>query len=97
MAGFADLVLREARARLDIADSAVAVAHLASMLGVGGLFEVLRCWLDDELDLGTEELVAHCAGLLGIRGAYVLSPNTGETTPAAARRGAGSAAAGDSP
>lgn len=94
MAGFADLVLREARVRLDIADSAVGVAHLASTLGVGGLFEVLRRWLDDELDFGTEELVAHCAGFLGSLGSYVLSLNIGETTPAAARRGAGGAAEG---
>ena len=97
MAGFADLVLREARVRLDIPDSAVSVAHLASTLGVGGLFEVLRRWLDDELDFSTDELVAHCAGFLGRLGAYVLSLNPSETTPAAAHRRAGGAAAGDSP
>ncbi|ASL07714.1 MULTISPECIES: TetR/AcrR family transcriptional regulator [Mycobacteriaceae] len=78
MAGFADLVLREARLHLDIADSAVGVAHLASTLGVGGLFEVLRRWLDGELDFSTDELVQHCAGFLGSLGTYVLLQNIGE-------------------
>ena len=50
-----------------------------------------------ELDFGTEELVAHCAGFLGSLGSYVLSLNIGETTPAAVRRGVGGAAAGDLP
>lgn len=80
MAGFADLVLREARCRLDIADSAVGVAHLASTLGVGGLFEVLRRWLDNELDFTTDELINHCAGFLGSLGTYVVQQNTGDTS-----------------
>ncbi len=75
MAGFADLVLSEAKLHLDIADSAVDVAHLASTLAVGGLFEVLRRWLDDELDFTTDDLVRHCAGFLGSLGSYVLSQN----------------------
>lgn len=78
MTGFADLVLREGRLRLDIADSAVGAAHLASTLGVGGLFEVLRRWLDNELDFTTDELVNHCAGCLGSLGTYVLLQNTGD-------------------
>lgn len=78
MAGFTDLVLREARLHLDIADSAVGVAHLASTLGVGGLFEVLRRRLDGELDFTTDELVEHCAGCLGSLGSYVLLQNTGQ-------------------
>lgn len=80
MAGFANLVLREARLHLDIADSAVGVAHLASTLGVGGLFEVLRRWLDNELGFTTDELVKHCAGFLGSLGTYVLLQNTGEAS-----------------
>jgi AcrR family transcriptional regulator len=75
MAGFTDLVLREARLHLDIADSAVGVAHLASTLGVGGLFEVLRRWLDGELEFTTDELVQHCAGFLGSLASYVLLQN----------------------
>ncbi|MDY6871751.1 MAG: TetR/AcrR family transcriptional regulator [Actinomycetota bacterium] len=78
MAGFTDLVLREARLHLDIADSAVGVAHLASTLGVGGLFEVLRRWLDGELAFTTDELVQHCAGFLGSLASYVLLQNAGE-------------------
>ena len=78
MAGFTDLVLREARLHLDIADSAVGVAHLASTLGVGGLFEVLRRRLDGELDFTSDELVEHCAGCLGSLGSYVLLQNTGQ-------------------
>lgn len=81
MASFADLMLREARLHLDITDSAVGVAHLASTLGVGGLFEVLRRWLDNELDYTADELVTHCAGFLGSLGAYVLQENTPETAP----------------
>lgn len=79
MAGFTDLVLREARLHLDIADSAVGVAHLASTLGVGGLFEVLRRWLDGELEFTTDELVQHCAGFLGSLASYVLLQNTGDS------------------
>jgi len=79
MAGFTDLVLREARLHLDIADSAVGVAHLASTLGVGGLFEVLRRRLDGELEFTTDELVQHCAGFLGSLGNYVLLQNTGQS------------------
>ncbi|HEY9312849.1 TetR/AcrR family transcriptional regulator [Williamsia sp.] len=79
MTGFTDLVLREARLHLDIADSAVGVAHLASTLGVGGLFEVLRRWLDGELEFTTDELVQHCAGFLGSLGSYVLLQNAVES------------------
>lgn len=79
LADFADLVLQEARLHLDIADSAVGVAHLASTLGVGGLFEVLRRWLDNELDYTADELITHCAGFFGSLGAYVLLQNTPET------------------
>lgn len=85
MAGFTDLVLREARLHLDIADSAVGVAHLASTLGVGGLFEVLRRRLDGELEFTTDELVQHCAGLLGSLGNYVLLQNTDQSATTEAR------------
>ncbi|MGQ9406468.1 TetR/AcrR family transcriptional regulator [Mycolicibacterium gilvum] len=85
MAGFTDLVLREARLHLDIPDSAVGVAHLASTLGVGGLFEVLRRRLDGELEFTTDELVQHCAGLLGSLGNYVLLQNTDQSATTEAR------------
>jgi AcrR family transcriptional regulator len=75
MAGFAELALGTARLHLDIADSAVNVAHLASTLGVGGLFEVLRRWLEGELDYTADELVTHCSGFLGSLAAYVLLDN----------------------
>ncbi|MGK2882424.1 MAG: TetR/AcrR family transcriptional regulator [Mycobacterium sp.] len=78
MAGFTDLVLRQAKLHLDIADSAVGVAHLASTLGVGGLFEILRRRLAGELKFSTDELVEHCAGFLGSLGSYVLLQNTSE-------------------
>ena len=77
MAGFTDLVLREARLHLEIADAGVGVAHLASTLGVGGLFEILRRRLDGELTFTTDELVEHCAGFLGSLGSYVLLQNAG--------------------
>jgi AcrR family transcriptional regulator len=80
LAGFADLVVREARLHLDIADSALGVTHLASTLGVGGLFEVLRRWLDDELDYTADELITHCAGFLGSLGAYVLRQDTSKSS-----------------
>jgi AcrR family transcriptional regulator len=85
MAGFTDLVLREARLHLDIADSAVGVAHLASTLGVGGLFEVLRRRLDGELEFTTDELVQHCAGFLGSLGSYVLLQNAVESATTKAK------------
>jgi AcrR family transcriptional regulator len=85
MAGFTDLVLREARLHLDIADSAVGVAHLASTLGVGGLFEVLRRRLDGELEFTTDELVQHCAGFLGSLGNYVLLQNSDQSATTEAR------------
>lgn len=85
MTGFTDLVLREARLHLDIADSAVGVAHLASTLGVGGLFEVLRRWLDGELEFTTDELVQHCAGFLGSLGSYVLLQNAVESATTKAK------------
>ena len=75
MAGFTDLMLREARLHLDIPDETMGVTHLASTLGVGGLFEVLRRWLDGEIDYTADELVAHCAGFLGSLAAYVLAEN----------------------
>jgi AcrR family transcriptional regulator len=80
MAGFADLVLDQARLHLDIADSAAGVAHLASTLGVGGLFEILRRRLDGELNFTTDELVEHCAGFLGSLGSYVLLQSGSEPT-----------------
>lgn len=77
MAGLADLILAQARLHLHISDSAVTVTHLAATLGVGGLFEVFRRWLDGELDYDTaadtDELVDHCAGLLTSIAGYVLS------------------------
>lgn len=76
ISNFTDLVVKEARLRLDIPDAALGVAHLASTLGVGGLFEVLRRWFDNELDYTAEELVTHCAGFLGSLGAYVLDQHT---------------------
>ncbi len=78
MASFADLILRQARVHLDIADSAIAVTHLAATLGVGGLFEVLRRWSEGEIEYTTAQLVTHCAGFLGSLGAYVLSDSAGE-------------------
>lgn len=73
MASLADLALQQARLHLDISDAAVGVAHLAATLGVGGLFEVFRRWLDGEIDYPAEELVGHCAGFLGSLGSYVLT------------------------
>lgn len=73
MANFADLILQQARLHLNISDSAVKVTHLAATVGVGGLFEVFRRWLDGEIDYDTEELVEHCAGLLASLTGYVLA------------------------
>jgi hypothetical protein len=39
------------------------------------LFEVLRRWLEGELDYTADELVAHCSGFLGSLAAYVLLDN----------------------
>lgn len=72
MASLADLILQQGRVHLRISDSAAKVTHLAATLGVGGLFEVFRRWLDGELDYGTDELVSHCTGFLISLAGYVL-------------------------
>jgi AcrR family transcriptional regulator len=78
MASFADLVWHQARLHLNISDSAVKVGELAAILGVGGVFEVLRRWADGELDYTPDQLVEHCAGLLGSLAGYVLADGVGE-------------------
>jgi AcrR family transcriptional regulator len=78
MASFADLVWQQARLHLDISDSAVKVGELAAILGVGGVFEVLRRWADGELDYSPDQLVEHCAGLLGSLAGYVLADRATE-------------------
>lgn len=77
MANIAALMLDQIRQHLDISDGAVEVTQLATTMGVGGIFEVLRRWLDGEFAYGTEQLVEHCAGLLGSLATYVLSHDTG--------------------
>lgn len=77
MAGLAGLLFEQARLHLDISDSAMEATQLAATLGVGGLFEVLRRWLEGELVCGTEELADHCAGLLGSLAGYVLQQDAG--------------------
>ncbi|MBF6088281.1 TetR/AcrR family transcriptional regulator [Nocardia cyriacigeorgica] len=71
MTRFTDLVLAHAQRYLHLADSTIAVAHLGSTLAVGGLFEVLRRWLDGELDFDAEQIIEHSAGLFGFLAAYV--------------------------
>jgi AcrR family transcriptional regulator len=78
MASFADLVWQQARLHLDISDSAVKVGELAAILGVGGVFEVLRRWADGELDYSPDQLVEHCAGLLGSLAGYILADRAAE-------------------
>lgn len=73
MAGLATLIREQARLHLHISDAAAEATQLAATLGVGGLFEVLRRWLDDEFSCGTDALVEHCAGMLGCLGDYVVS------------------------
>jgi AcrR family transcriptional regulator len=72
MAGLAGLILAQARLHLHISDAAVEVTQLAATLGVGGLFEVLRRWLDGEFSCDPEYLVEHCGGFLGSLGDYVV-------------------------
>lgn len=72
MAGLATMMLEQARLHLNISDSAVEATQLAATLGVGGLFEVLRRWLDGEFDCTTDVLIEHCAGMLSSLGDYVL-------------------------
>lgn len=78
MASFANLTLQQARLHLNISDSAVKVTELAAILGVGGLFEVLRRWVDGELDYTADQLTDHCAGFLGSLATYVLDDHTTE-------------------
>lgn len=78
LASFADLVWHQARLHLNISDSAVKVGELAAILGVGGVFEVLRRWADGELDYTPDQLVEHCAGLLGSLAGYVLADSAAE-------------------
>jgi AcrR family transcriptional regulator len=78
LASFADLVWQQARLHLNISDSKVQVGELAAILGVGGVFEVLRRWADGELDYTADQLVEHCAGLLGSLAAYVLTEGAAE-------------------
>lgn len=79
MANLADLMFTQAREHLDISNAAVEVTQLATTLGVGGIFEVLRRWLDGEFVYDTERLVEHCAGFLDSLANYVLRQDT--TTP----------------
>lgn len=72
MGGLAELILQQARLHLSISDSAVHVTQLAATVGVGGLFEVFRRWLDGEFDDDTDDLVDHCTGLLNALAGYVL-------------------------
>lgn len=72
MAGLANLILDQARRHLNISDSATEATQLVATLGVGGLFEVLRRWLDGEFACGTDVLVEHCAGMLSSLTDYVL-------------------------
>jgi AcrR family transcriptional regulator len=87
MSNFADLVVREARSHFEIPNATVAVADLAATHGVGGLFEVLRRWLEQEIDFSVEELIKHCAGFLGSLGVYTLSQRAEDAaTPKEARK-----------
>lgn len=72
MAGLANLILEQARGHLDISESAAQATLLAATVGVGGIFEVLRRRLDGELDLPSDDLITHCAGLLGALGDYAV-------------------------
>ncbi|WP_180275963.1 TetR/AcrR family transcriptional regulator [Mycobacterium celatum] len=78
MASFADLVWQQSQLHLNIPDSAVKVGQLAAIVGVGGVFEVLRRWADGELDYTPDQLVEHCAGLLGSLAGYVLADGATE-------------------
>ncbi|CAN3129548.1 hypothetical protein ACNUDN_03333 [Mycobacterium sp. smrl_JER01] len=72
MTDFAELVLREARLHLEIPSDVLQVADLAATYGVGGLFEILRRWIDGQLNHSTEMLIEHGAGFLGSLGLYTL-------------------------
>ena len=84
MAGLAGLILEQTRLHLRISDAAVEATQLAATLGVGGLFEVLRRWLDGEFRCSTEAVVEHCAGMLSSLGDYVLRQDAVTQTGAAA-------------
>jgi AcrR family transcriptional regulator len=71
MSRFTELVLAHAQRYLHLEESTLAVANLGSTLAVGGLFEVLRRWLDGELDFDAEQIIEHTAGLFGGLAAYV--------------------------
>lgn len=77
MGGLAALILEQARLHLHISDAAVEVTQLAATLGVGGLFEVLRRWLDGEFSYQIDQLVEHCAGFLTSLAGYVLLQDAG--------------------
>lgn len=80
MGGIAELMRQQARVRLHISDGAEKVTHLAATVGVGGLFEVFRRWLDGELDYTRDELVDHCAGLVTSLIDYVLAQDSADAT-----------------
>ncbi|MFE3442872.1 TetR/AcrR family transcriptional regulator [Nocardia sp. NPDC059180] len=71
MSRFTDLVTAHAQRYLRLEESTLAVANLGSTLAVGGMFEVLRRWLDGELDFDAEQIIEHTAGLFGGLAAYV--------------------------
>ncbi|CPZ79497.1 transcriptional regulator [Mycobacteroides abscessus] len=81
MTDFAELVLREARLHLDIPSDVLQVADLAATYGVGGLFEILRRWIDGQLNLSTEMLIEHGAGFLGSLGLYTLGQAPDQAAP----------------
>ena len=49
--------------------------------GVGGLFEILRRWIDGQLNLSTEMLIEHGAGFLGSLGLYTLGQAPDQAAP----------------
>ncbi|NOS28150.1 TetR/AcrR family transcriptional regulator, partial [Mycobacteroides abscessus] len=47
----------------------------------GGLFEILRRWIDGQLNLSTEMLIEHGAGFLGSLGLYTLGQAPDQAAP----------------
>ncbi|WP_280236907.1 TetR/AcrR family transcriptional regulator [Nocardia cyriacigeorgica] len=71
MTRFTDLVVAHAQRYLHLEQRTLAVAGLGATLAVGGMFEVLRRWLEGELDFDAEQIIEHTAGLFGGLAAYV--------------------------
>lgn len=72
MARMTNLLFDKAKVFLPIQDSLLPVAHLAATMAIGGIVDVLRRWLDEEIEMSAEQITEHTAGLFAGAAAYLV-------------------------